>query len=135
MSEQENVQLILKAYEAFGRGDIQGVLDALTEDVEWFSPGPPDILPWAGARRGREAVAKYFGMLGQAIQFEKLEPQAFIAQGDKVAVIVEGRARATATGRTYENSYVHYFTIRDGRASAVRFYEDTYMVVEAVRDL
>jgi ketosteroid isomerase-like protein len=54
MSAQENVQVVQRAYAAFSRGDIPALLNTLTEDVEWFIPGPPQILPYAGQRRGRE---------------------------------------------------------------------------------
>jgi ketosteroid isomerase-like protein len=45
VNEQENLQVVHQAYEAFGRGDVPGVLAMLTEDVEWSTPGPPDVIP------------------------------------------------------------------------------------------
>lgn len=41
--EQENLRTIHQVYEDFGRGDVAAVLATLTEDVQWFTPGPPDI--------------------------------------------------------------------------------------------
>ncbi|MGY6127008.1 nuclear transport factor 2 family protein (plasmid) [Paraburkholderia strydomiana] len=58
MSEQSNVQLVQQAYAAFGRADIDGVLQTLSENVDWFIPGPTDIIPvrrqktWAAGGRG-----------------------------------------------------------------------------------
>ena len=48
MAEQENVRIVQEAYASFQRGDIQAVLNSLTDDVEWTTPGPPDIIPMAG---------------------------------------------------------------------------------------
>jgi hypothetical protein len=42
MTEQENLQAIQSMYAAFARGDIQAVLDGLTDDVEWILPGPTE---------------------------------------------------------------------------------------------
>jgi ketosteroid isomerase-like protein len=56
MAEQEDADAIQSVYAAFTRGDIPAVLDALTDDVEWFLPGPPEVIPFAGMRRGREQV-------------------------------------------------------------------------------
>jgi ketosteroid isomerase-like protein len=56
MSEQTNVAVVQQAYEAFGRGDIFGVLDLLTDDVVWTFQGPSTI-PFAGVHRGRQGIA------------------------------------------------------------------------------
>jgi ketosteroid isomerase-like protein len=37
-----NLQLVLEFYAAFGRGDIAGALNKLTDDVVWLIPGPKD---------------------------------------------------------------------------------------------
>ena len=47
MSEQENVRTVIDAYSSFKTGDIEGVLKVLTEDVEWITPGPPELMPIA----------------------------------------------------------------------------------------
>src|SRR5262245_55002217 len=51
MSEQENVQIVRQLYEAFKQGDIQALWKTLAEKIEWYEPGPLDILPWAGVFR------------------------------------------------------------------------------------
>jgi len=52
--EQENLQTIQQVYAAFGRGDIEGELGMLTNDVRWTTPGPPDVIPYVGSRTGHE---------------------------------------------------------------------------------
>src|SRR5687768_1213752 len=55
MSEQENVDVVKQGYEAFGRGDIPGLLMQLDANVTWVTPGPSE-LPTAGDRRGHQGV-------------------------------------------------------------------------------
>ena len=38
MSEQENVAVVRRAYGNFKGGDIGGILDSLTDDVDWRLP-------------------------------------------------------------------------------------------------
>jgi hypothetical protein len=64
MHEQANLQVVHQAYAAFGKGDVPGVLAILTEDVRWSTPGPPDVIPYAGLRTGHEQVAGYFDRAG-----------------------------------------------------------------------
>ncbi|MBI3301894.1 MAG: nuclear transport factor 2 family protein [Deltaproteobacteria bacterium] len=134
MSEQENVQVVQQFYAAFRQGDIPSALSRLTiDDVERQQPGPADVLPWAGTRRGREQVAQCLAAIAEAMEFEQLEPREFIAQGDKVVVIVHERARLKATGCTLEQDFVQIFTLRDGKVARYCVYEDTAAAVAAFR--
>lgn len=129
MSEQENVQAVEEAFAAFQRGDIPALLDTLTDDVEWFVPGPPDIIPFAGERRGRDQLVQFFTILGEAVEFEQFAPREFIAQGERVVVLGHSRDRVRATGHTVENDWAMVFTLRGGKVAGFRSYEDTAAVV------
>ncbi len=130
MSEQTNVAVVQQAYEAFGRGDIFGVLDLLTDDVVWTLQGPSTI-PFAGVHRGREGIAEFFSLVGEALEFEQFEPREFVAQGDTVVVLGYERSLAKATGRPLEQEWVHVYTLRDGKIARGRFFEDTAAEVAA----
>jgi len=73
MSAEENVQTAKDGYAAFGRGDLPGILELLTDDIEWVNPGPPDVIPGAGTHRGKDAVAGFFGTLAQSTDFQAFE--------------------------------------------------------------
>ena len=70
MSERQNVDVVRKGYEAFGRGDIDGLLEQLDPDVEWRTPGPED-LPTAGQRRGHAAVQEFFQTLAGLLEIQR----------------------------------------------------------------
>jgi len=91
MSADRNTQVVKDAYAAFLRGDIATVLNALTDDVEWDGvKGTEGTLPQAGLRRGKAEVARFFQQVDSTTQFERFEPQEYIAQGaqgESVAVV------------------------------------------------
>ena len=130
MSEHTNAEVIRQAYKAFGRGDIPTVLDLMADDVDWALQGP-SVIPWAGTRRGREAVAEFFSLLGETLEFERFEPREFVAQGDTVVVVGYERSLVKPTGRTFENEWAHVYTLRDGKIAKGRFIEDTAAQVVA----
>jgi ketosteroid isomerase-like protein len=132
MSEQENVKVVREMFEAFRRGDLKGVLDQLTEDVEWRIGGPTEVT-YAGIRHGRQKVAEFFKTLGEASEFEEFNPQEYIAQGDRVVVLGHERQRVRATGLVAENDWAMVFTLRDGKIAKFRNYEDTAAVATAHR--
>jgi ketosteroid isomerase-like protein len=125
MSEQSNVQLVQQAYAAFGKPDIDGVLQTLSENVDWFIPGPTDIIPFVGRRHGPQEVAAFFGTLASTQTAERFEPLVFIASGDRVVVLGTQRWHVLSIRSTYEDQWAHVFTIENGKITKFTEYHDT----------
>jgi ketosteroid isomerase-like protein len=132
MTEDQNVAVVQRAYEAFGRGDINGLLALLEENILWDTPGPAD-LPTAGNRRGHDAVADFFQTIGTVVDILRFEPQTFVAQGDLVVVLGQETNRVKATGNRVEFEWVHVFTVRDGKVVAFKEYGDVTAIVTELR--
>ena len=60
MSEQQNLEVVRRGYDAFGHGDIETLLSLFDEQIEWVTPGPAE-LKTSGRRTGRQAVGEFFG--------------------------------------------------------------------------
>ena len=130
MSEQQNVKTVQDAYAAFGRGDIQGILNVLTDDVEWVSPGE-GLVPQGGTHRGRDGVSRFFQTVGETIQFGKFEPQTFVAQGDHVVAIGRYDGTVKPTGRSFESDWVMVFTFKGNKVARFQEYADTAAIAQA----
>lgn len=133
MSEDVNVRMLASAYSSFKKGDIESVLELLTDDVEWITPGPPELMPVAGKRRGRQQVAEFFSTLNKQEDVEVFEPREYIAQRDKVVALIKYRGRVRATGKTVESDLVHVFTFVNGKVKSFREYYDTAATVDAYK--
>lgn len=131
MSEQDNTQIVKEAYAAFKRGDIHAILNMLADDVKWFLPGPTDIIPTAGMRHGREQVGQFFSTLNQNQEAKEFEPQAFVAQGERVVALGHYVWRVKSNGRQYESDWAHVFTLRDGKVVGFQEYYDTGACADA----
>lgn len=132
MSEQDNRALVQRGYDAFGRGDIPALLELLAEDVQWETPGPPE-LPTAGSRRGRQQVSEFFETINSLYDLQGFEAQAFVAEGDRVVVLGTETARVKATGKVLNTNWAHAFTVRDGQIVAFQEYLDTAAVMAELR--
>jgi ketosteroid isomerase-like protein len=132
MVEQENTQMVMDLYAAFGRGDLPAVLAALADDVEWVVPGPADI-PMAGTRRGKQAVQAWFGTVAANLTFQVFEPREFIAQGDTVVALIYAEATARRTDRTIAAHEAHVWTCRDGKITRHQAFQDTAAIAAAYR--
>ena len=124
MSEQENVAVVRRAYENFKGGNIGGILDSLTDDVDWRLP-EMEHVPFAGGRSGRERVGGFFSELADAQETVSFEPREFVAQGDKVIALGSYRWRVKKNGREYGGDFAHAFTVRDGKIAGFHEYMDS----------
>ena len=132
MSEQQNLDVVRRAYEAFGKGDIPGLLSLFDPSITWTTPGPPDV-PTAGTRKGPQAVAEFFQTLNATFEIQRFETREFFAQGDRVVVIGDDTSRVKATGKAIEFAFVHIFTVRNGKVVAFEERADTSAVVDELR--
>jgi ketosteroid isomerase-like protein len=133
VSEQENTRTVQEVYAAFGRGDVPFILSALADKVDWTLHGPPALIPWAKTHRTRDEVAEFFATLGKTLEFQAFEPREYVAQGDKVVALGYYRARAKATGRTFEQHWAMEWTLQSGKIVAYRAYDDTAVMAAALR--
>jgi ketosteroid isomerase-like protein len=113
-----NAALVNDAYAAFGRGDIGAVLDMLTDDVEWSSPG---VLPHGGGYRGKAEVGSFFAAIGANWQALPLDIESVgEVNGSVLAVLRADGTRTNGDQRSY--GAVHVFDFRAGKISRFREY-------------
>jgi len=125
MSADANIKTITQVYEAFGRGDIAAILDAVTDDVDWASEASSAAVPWYGVRHGKDEVAAFFTAFGSTMEVEEFQPVSFAANDTEVLTLVHFRARSRATGKIAAMSLHHFFVFRDGKIAFYRGSEDT----------
>ena len=73
---EDNVALLHKTYDAFGRGDIPAVMESFAEDITWHSPA---VLPQGGDAKGHEGVGQFFERLAASWEDLQLEFNDFVA--------------------------------------------------------
>ena len=125
MNADANIKTIARVYEAFGRGDVAAILDAVTDDVDWASEAASSAAPWYGVRHGKDGVAAFFTAFGSTMEVEEFTPVSFAANDTDVLTVVRFRARSRATGKAAEMDLHHFFTFRDGKIAYYRGTEDT----------
>jgi ketosteroid isomerase-like protein len=125
MGAEENLKKIQMIYEAFGRGDVQAVLDGVADDVDWATETSSTGAPWYGVRHGKAGVADFFQAFGSAMDVQEFTPYAFATNGNDVHTVVHCRATSRATGKTIDHDLHHYFRMDNGKIVFYRGTEDT----------
>lgn len=130
MSEQDNILIVKQAYTYFKTGNIQALLDLMSDDITWQVP-EMDNLSFSGRRMGRESVREFFSLLSEDQEPLRFEPKEFVAQGDKVVSLGSYDWRVRSNAREYSGDFAHCFTVRNGQITNFHEYMDTAAAVKA----
>jgi ketosteroid isomerase-like protein len=132
----ENVALVRGMYEAFARGDIDGVVGSLDPQVEWIEPYPVGHNP--GTHIGPDAVVQnVFLPAVQEWHDFRAQPEEFLDAGDRIVVTGVITGRHKATGRELVAPVCWVWTVRDGKAARNRNYQDTaqWLIAQSAAEL
>ena len=126
---RDNLEAIRQGYEAFNRGDVEGVLEGLHPDIEWVVP---DFLPEPDTYRGPEGVRKFFQGWTDAFEGFNVEIEELGDYGEHVVALarVGGRLRGsdlTLHGRTF----AQVWTFRGEQVVRVEMFPDKKAALEA----
>jgi uncharacterized protein len=110
---ETNAALILGAYEAFSRGDVQSVFSVFDENILWHIPGRG---PLSRDHRGHAEVQRFFERVME------LSGGTFLIRVDDVfskhnRVIVLCTESARRGGRDWSSAQLHVWTVKNGRAT------------------
>jgi uncharacterized protein len=114
-----NRELIQRAYDAFGRGDIPTVLGILDKEIRWHVPGQS---PLSGDYFGHDEV---FGFFQKCMNFSegtlRIELDDIVASDTTVFVLCT--LSATRSGQHAAFLAVHVWRVVDGRAVDFREFQ------------
>ena len=121
--------LVKSSYEAVGRGDVEGAMEALAPDAEWHESG---VLPEPHVHRGRDAISAFLAdFLAQWERFDQ-EIVEVVEAGDKVGVFIHLTATGRGSGAEVDTRYAHIWTMRDGLGVRVDAYYEEENAREAL---
>jgi uncharacterized protein len=125
MSEHTHISTVQAIYEAFGRGDIDAILERLTDDVDWASEAESDIAPWHGVRRGKNQVPSFFEALATSIDVTEFTPLTFASNETDVLVVVRFGFTVRENGNSGSMDIHHWWRFRDEQVCFYRGTEHT----------
>lgn len=131
MNETETLQVVQDLYAAFGRGEIDGILAVLDENVDWHFNGRTQDIPFAGRWQGHAKALDFFRTVALTCDVLEFGPHEIIPMGEHVLSLGHERVQVKATGCVFETDWAHLFTVRDSKVVRLREYYDTAAMAEA----
>lgn len=119
---------------ALGQRDLEKLLTFFPENVDWFIPGNENVAPWLGKKSTKTEIKAFFELLWANTEPLSAKIDSILTEGNLAVVAGEFSSRMTRTGKTYETLFSIHFTIEDGLIVRYRLLEDSYGLVEALRE-
>ena len=134
MGAQENLDTVKAIYEAFGRGDVDAILERVADDVDWASESAGSTAPWWGPRRTKDDIRGFFASVAETMQVSDFTPLSFAAGDDgDVFALIRFAFTSSATGKGAAMNIHHYWRFGDdGKVTYYRGSEDTAQVAAAL---
>ncbi len=125
---QENLDLFLEGAEAIRRGDVEAVLDGVSEDVVWIAARSAV----EGAYHGHDGIRQFLS--DNAQNFELFEPnfEEVLDLGDRVLGIGRFRIRARGSGVETDFQVAGIATYREGKLVRWEDFRERQLALEAV---
>ena len=126
---RQNVEIVRECIESFQRGDYATALEALDPEIEYELTHFPDGKIYHGHDGVREAFRIWIGTWDNYRQ----ELDELIDAGDnEVIALVREFGRGIGSGIELERPTAGVWTLRNGKAVRIRFYEGREAALEAV---
>jgi ketosteroid isomerase-like protein len=125
---------VLELLDAFSAADIERALTFCSDDVDFFSNAPVDILPHLGHHHGKDEVRQMWKTVHSRYSSMRYEMPFIAAEGDKVAVHLRAFFGKRRNGRIVQFDIAIFFTFRDGKIARIREIIDTFDLIQQVME-
>jgi ketosteroid isomerase-like protein len=127
---KENMEAVLRGYEAFNRGDLEAASAGFDPEIEWV---PLDHLPEAAPVRGPEGVRRWWTMWREHMDDFRIEIEEVIDVGDSVIVMTVMHGTGRESGAAVPTPlFAHVWTRRAGRSVRMEMFPSKAAALEAV---
>jgi len=126
---KDNVDVVQQAWDAFGRGDFDAVVEVIGPSAETRVPGS---VPWGGTYVGPDGFRDFLERLTQAFETFKATPDKVLGADDNHVIVVAKTKGKVKGGATVEGSNVWVYQLRDGLIADAESWGDTAQVLQAL---
>ncbi|MBS0534187.1 MAG: nuclear transport factor 2 family protein [Proteobacteria bacterium] len=112
--------------DAFRCGDHARLADRYDDDIEWQLHAPISVFPFAGIRRGKNAVLASLLGVYRDFQIAGYDIALIMVDGDRAATISDVRVIQRSTGRVIVSHLASFHRFRDGKLIEYRGFSDTF---------
>ena len=127
---QENVEIVRRGFDAFNRGDLEGVLDDLAPEYEFHPSGR--FMDTQRVYRGRDGFVEFWGRFQGAWQDITISIERIEDLDNRVLTLGSFHGRGGGSGVEVQGESAWLHTIKDGLIVHLRSFATWKEALEAV---
>jgi ketosteroid isomerase-like protein len=132
MVEQLNRQRVLALLDDFSAGDIEAALSRCSDDVDFLTHAPIDILPHMIPRHGKAELREMWQTVHARYSSMRYEAPMLLAEDDKAAAYLRVFFQKRSNARIVQFDMAVFYGFRDGRIAQIREIIDSFDLVQQV---
>jgi ketosteroid isomerase-like protein len=126
---QEDVEVVRRAHQALNGGDMDALV--VLCDAE-FRLDMSDRVFNPAVYAGHEGIRRFYAEVRDVWANYVWEPEELMEAGDNVVALLRSIGRGQGSGVEVERRTAMVWTVREGRATALRFFRDRNDALKAV---
>jgi len=120
VSEQD-IELVRSAYEALNAGDIEALVELCDPD---FHLDMSERVFNPATYEGHDGIRRFYGEVREVWEEFAWDPEALYDTGEQVVALLRSHGRGSGSGIEIDRDVAMVWTVRGGKAAALRFYVD-----------
>jgi len=130
--ESLNRQRVLHLLDSFARGDIEAALSCCTDDVNFLTHAPIDVLPHMVPRHGKAELRELWQTIWSRYSEIRYKAPHILADGDEVATYLHTYFTKRSNDRIVQFDMAVFYSFRGGLVAQIREIIDSYDLVQQV---
>jgi uncharacterized protein len=126
---QEHLEIVRNGFDAFARGDTEGVLRLCDENI--VVTQPPELPGVSPQQRGHSGVLEAFEIWPEQWDDYRIEILRIADHGDHVLVTARTSGRGKQSGVQVEMDFSFVLTVRDGKITELKIFMREDQALEA----
>ena len=127
-----NRQRVLHLLDSFARGDIEAALSCCTDDVDFLTHAPIDVLPHMVPRHGKQQLRDLWQTVWSRYSEIRYRAPHILAEGDEVATYMHTYFKKRSNDRVVQFDMAVFYSFRGGLVAQIREIIDSYDLVQQV---
>src|SRR3954451_8682875 len=103
--EKLNRQRVLHLLDAIARSDLEAALSCCTDDVDFLTHAPIDVLPHMGPCHGKQELGEFWRTVQERYAEIRYEVPQIIAEGDAVAAYLRVFFRKRSNDASFRSTW------------------------------
>lgn len=108
-------KVVENMFAAFASGDVDKILETVSEDTIWIYHGT-QVIP-KGQYEGKHGARSFFNSILNGTEILHFEPAQFIVEGNMVVVLGNEHQKVKKSGQELKQKWVQVYTIENNLIS------------------